>query len=125
MVIPYDNIEVQNVVTGNLFCLSLFLFFSIYNTTKKSVNTYFRICKPVRIMAHTNREFNSSGENANHLFDTYKNSGMRHGKYMFKTISNMTMSIICANPSYKNPLPHWKCFMRCCVKCPCIGVTSP
>ena len=29
MVIPYDNIEGKNVVTGNLTCLSLFLFLSI------------------------------------------------------------------------------------------------
>ena len=29
MVLPYDTIEGKNVVTGNLSCLSLFLFLSI------------------------------------------------------------------------------------------------
>ena len=29
MVIPYDTIERKNLVTGNLSCLSLFLFLSI------------------------------------------------------------------------------------------------
>ena len=29
MVLPYDNIEGQNIVTGDLSCLSLFLFLSI------------------------------------------------------------------------------------------------
>ena len=52
MVLPYDTIEGQNVVTGNLSCLLLFLFLSILKTTKKSINTYFRLCKPVRITAH-------------------------------------------------------------------------
>ena len=34
MVIPYDNIEGQNVVTSNLSCLSLFLFFVAHCVTR-------------------------------------------------------------------------------------------
>ena len=58
MVIPYDTIEEQYVVTVNLSCLSLFLFLSIKNTTKKSVNIYFCLYNPVQIMANTKCEFN-------------------------------------------------------------------
>ena len=58
MVIPYNNIEEQYVVTVNLSCLSLFLFLSIKNTTKKSVNIYFCLYNPVRVMANTKCEFN-------------------------------------------------------------------
>ena len=42
----------------NLSFLSLFLLLTIQKTTKKSVNTDFRLFKPVQITAHTNREFN-------------------------------------------------------------------
>ena len=59
MVIPYDTIEGQNVVTGNLSCLSHFLFLSIYMTTKKSNSTDLCLYKPVRITAHTNCELNN------------------------------------------------------------------
>ena len=58
MVIPYYNIEEKYAVTGNLSCLSLFLFLSISNNTKKSVNTNFCLYKPVLITANTKREFN-------------------------------------------------------------------
>ena len=59
MLLPYDRIERKNVVRGDLSYLSLFLFFYIKNTNKKSINTDFRLCKPVRITAHTNRKFNN------------------------------------------------------------------
>ena len=58
MVLPYDIIEGQNVVMGNLSCLSLFLFLYILRTTKKSVNTNFCLYKPLRITANTKCEFN-------------------------------------------------------------------
>ena len=58
VVIPYDTIEEQYVVTVNLSCLSLFLFLSIKNTTKKSVNIYFCLYNLVQIMANTKCEFN-------------------------------------------------------------------
>ena len=59
MVIPYDTIEGKNIVTDNLSCLSLFMLLYIKTTTKKSFNTYFRLYKPVRMTAHTNRKFNN------------------------------------------------------------------
>ena len=58
MVIPYDTIEVKYLVKVDLSFMSLFLFLSIKNTTKKRVDTYFRIYKPVQITGKTKREFN-------------------------------------------------------------------
>ena len=57
MVILDDTIEGQNLLTGNLSCLSTFLFLFILKTTKKSVNIDFRLCKTVKITAYTNFEF--------------------------------------------------------------------
>ena len=57
-IIPYDTIEEQYVVTGNLSYLLLFLFLYIQKTAKKGVNTDFRLYKPVKIAANTKREFN-------------------------------------------------------------------
>ena len=62
MVILYDTIEEKYVATGNSSCVSLFLFLSILKNTKKSVNTYFRLYKPVWIMVNTKREFNVGKE---------------------------------------------------------------
>ena len=53
MLIPYNTIEGQYVVTGDLSCLSLFLFLSIQNNSKKRVNKYVCIYKTVLIMANT------------------------------------------------------------------------
>ena len=60
-----------------------------------------------------NRRF---GEMANCLFDTYKNSVMPHGKYMFQTASDMAMAKMCSYPTSKYALPHWKYILRCCKK---------
>ena len=62
---------------------------------------------------------------ANHLFETYKHSVIPHVKHVFKTASDIAMATMCAYPSFKNSLPHWKFVMRCCAKCSCIDVTSP
>ena len=47
-----------------------------------------------------------SVEMLNHIFDTYKNYVMPHGKNMFKTEYDMDMATICAYPSSKYALPH-------------------
>ena len=57
MLIPYNTIEGKYVVTGNLSFLSIFLLLYIYKTTNKSVDTYFRPYKPVRIRENTKCEF--------------------------------------------------------------------
>ena len=62
---------------------------------------------------------------SNNLFEAYKNTVLPHGKHMFQTASDMEMENICAYPSLKYALPHWKCVLRCCVKFPRIDLTNP
>ena len=56
MIIPYNTIEGKYVVMGYFSCLLLILFLFISKTTKKRVNTDFRIIKPVKTTADTKRE---------------------------------------------------------------------
>ena len=42
----------------------------------------------------------------NHIFDTYKNYVMPHGKNMLKIESDMNMATMRAYPSSKYTLPH-------------------
>ena len=58
MVILYNTIELQYVVTGDLSYLSHLLFLYILKSTKKSVKTYFRLYKPVQFTENTKRKFN-------------------------------------------------------------------
>ena len=66
-----------------------------------------------------------SGEISNQLFETYKNSVIPHGNHMSKIASDMAVEIFYEYPSSKYALPHWKCVMNCCAKCPCIDIPSP
>ena len=50
---------------------------------------------------------------------------MPHGKHTPKTVSDINMATMCAYKSSKYALPHWKCVLRCCAKCPCINLPSP
>ena len=47
----------------------------------------------------------SSGEMANHLFETYKNYVMPHGKHMFKTASDMAMATMCLSVGLVSEVP--------------------
>ena len=62
---------------------------------------------------------------SNHLFETYKNYFMTHGKHMFQTASDTAMAKMRAYPSSNYPLPHWKCVLRFCEKFPPIELPSP
>ena len=50
---------------------------------------------------------------------------MPHGKNMFQTAYDMAMSTMCAYPSSRYALPHWKFEMRCCAKLSCIYLPTP
>ena len=62
---------------------------------------------------------------ANQLFETYKNTSVPHGKHMFQTSYDMLMAKMCAYPSSKYALPHWKYVLSCCAQCPRIDLPSP
>ena len=57
-----------------------------------------------------------SGEMADHLFETYTISVMKHGKHMFQTAYGIAMEKMCAYQSSNYALPHWKCVLRFCAQ---------
>ena len=57
-----------------------------------------------------------SGEMANHLFETYKNTFMPHGNHMFQTAYDTIMENLFTYPSSTYSLALWKCVLCCCAK---------
>ena len=47
---------------------------------------------------------------------------MEHGSHVHKTVPNVFMETMCPFLSDKIALPHWKCVLHCCEKCPSIVV---
>ena len=60
----------------------------------------------------------------NILFETYKNTVMTHDKHIFQTAYDMAMATMCAYPSSKYALSHWKRVLHCCTQCPRIDPPS-
>ena len=49
---------------------------------------------------------------------------MPHDRNIYAKASDMSMAKICAYPQLDHVLPHWKCVLRCCAKCPCVNITD-
>ena len=54
----------------------------------------------------------SCGEKAYHIYETYKNTVMPHGRHIYAKVSNMANAKMCTNPQSDHALPHWKCVLR-------------
>ena len=65
-----------------------------------------------------------SVEKAHHIYTTYKNTVMPHGRHIYAKASDMAKATMCTYPQSDNTLPHWKCVLRCCSGCPCINITD-
>ena len=50
---------------------------------------------------------------------------MTHGKHMFQIDFDIAMEKMCAYPSSKYALPHFKYILRCYAQCPQIDLTIP
>ena len=50
---------------------------------------------------------------------------MPNDKFILKRASDTAMSKMCVYKSSKYALPHCKCVLCCCAKCPCIYLPSP
>ena len=59
-----------------------------------------------------NDQNRSSGEKAHHIYETYKNTVMPHGRHIYAKASEMANETMCAYPHSDNALPHWKCVLR-------------
>ena len=69
-----------------------------------------------------NAQNRRSGEKANYLFETYKNSVIPHGRHIYAKSSDMDMDTIFSYPSSQHAFPHWKCVFHCCYSCPRIDL---
>ena len=69
-----------------------------------------------------NSQRRRSGEKSHHIYETYKNTVMPHGHHIYAKSSDMEKAKICTYPQSTHALPHWKCVLRCCDKCPCINL---
>ena len=47
---------------------------------------------------------------------------MPHGSHIYAKASDMENATMCTYPQSDHSLPHWKCVLRCCDKCPCINI---
>ena len=53
-----------------------------------------------------------------------KNTVIPHGRHIFAKSSDMANAKMCAYPHSDHELPHWKCVMWCCDKCPSTNISD-
>ena len=63
-----------------------------------------------------------SDEKAHHIYETYKNAVIPHGRHIYAKASDMKKATMCTYPQSDHARPHWKCLLRCCSDCPCINI---
>ena len=63
-----------------------------------------------------NSQNRRSGEKANHIYESYKNTVMPHGRHIYAKASDMEKVKMCVYQQSYHSLPHWKGVMRCWVK---------
>ena len=63
-----------------------------------------------------------SGEEAYNIYETYKNTVMLHGRYIYVKASDMENATMCKYPKSDHALPHQTCVLRWCAECPCINL---
>ena len=63
-----------------------------------------------------------SGEKAHHIYETYKNTVMSHGRHVYAKASDMENAAMCAYTQYDHALPPCKYVFCCCAECPHINL---
>ena len=71
-----------------------------------------------------NAQSRSSGEKAHHIYETYKNTVIPHGRHIYDKASDMENATMCTYPQSDHALPHCKCVLYCSANCPCINLTD-
>ena len=71
-----------------------------------------------------NDQSKRSGEKAHHIYETYKNIVIPHGRHIYAKSYKMENATMCTYPQSYNALPHWKCVLWCCSECPYINITD-
>ena len=64
-----------------------------------------------------NSQSRRSGEKSHHIYETYKNTGIPHGRHIYTKSSDMENDTMCTCPQSDHAFPHWKYVLRCCYDC--------
>ena len=48
---------------------------------------------------------------------------MSHGRHIYSKSSDMSRVTMCVYTHSDHALPHWKCVLQCCAKCPCVNIS--
>ena len=65
-----------------------------------------------------------SGEKANFIYETYKNTIMPHGRHIYAKVSDMAKATMCTYPQSDHALTQWKFVLPCCAKCSCVNLSD-
>ena len=69
-----------------------------------------------------NAQNRRSGGKANRIYETHKNTVMPYGHHIYAKEYDMSKPKMCAYSQSDHALPHCKCVLRCCAKCPSINI---
>ena len=61
-------------------------------------------------------------EKSHHIYETYKNTVMPHGRHIYAKAYDMEQVTMCTYSQSDHALPHWKRVLRCCSKCTRINI---
>ena len=71
-----------------------------------------------------NAQSRRSGEKSHHIYETYKNTVMPHGRHIYAKSYGMANATMCTYPQSDHALPNFKCALWCCTDCPCINISD-
>ena len=94
--------ERYKVMCGCECCISAK---SIHSSLLSCSDRYLKILKDQIQNAQSRR---SSGK-AHHVYETYKNKVIPHGRHIYAKAYDMAQATMCAYPQSDHSLPHWKC----------------
>ena len=63
-----------------------------------------------------------SGEKEHHIYETYINTVITHGRHIYAKASDTENATMCTYTHPDHALPQWKCVLRCCAECPYINI---
>ena len=90
---------------------------SIYSSLLSWCDRYLKRLKH-KIQNSQSRRY---GGKSHHKYETYKNTVMPHWRNIYAKGYDMAKAKTCTYPHSYHALPHWKCVLRCCDKCPYIN----
>ena len=69
-----------------------------------------------------NAQIRRSSEKSHHIYETYKNTVMPHGRHIYSKSSDISHVKMCTYPQSDHALPQWKFVLRCCFECTYINL---